>query len=164
MNLFGREIWQNEQQFDQLRQIQQEFERIDRQLGQRSGLWTPGFTFGGSAAGITYTVQIGNWFRQGSLVMAYGIVQMSNNGTGVGAAVLTGLPFTAKRDGAGVFVDFTQLGAAVDSLFLSVVAGAKTAAITKIAAGGTTVAAAADTDLTNTFSSRVLLMYETDED
>ena len=57
------------------------------------GSWTPGFTFAGSASGIVYTVQAGNYTRIGRQVTCIFDIRLSNNGTGSGTARLTGLPF-----------------------------------------------------------------------
>lgn len=170
LNILGREIWENEAQFDQIRMIAQELEFLRRQFEQRSGVWTPGYTFGGSAAGITYGTQSGFWFKQGSLVVAVGSAIMTNNGSGTGQAVITGLPFTVKDlvtgavDGAGQFVSASNIGAALDDLHLYPISGTKTANIDRRAAAALTSTIATEADLTNTFDGRFVLIYLTDEE
>jgi hypothetical protein len=59
--------------------------------------WTPGITVNGSATGITYAAQVGRYTVHGRLVTATGYINVSDNGAGTGAVVVTGLPFTAAN-------------------------------------------------------------------
>lgn len=171
LHLLGRDIWENEQQFDQIRQIQQELEAIRRDIGQRSGLWAPGISFGGAAVGITYSTQAGFWFRQGHLVICWGQVVMTNNGSSTGAAALTGLPFAVKNSlptsnahGFGVFTSRSNVAAGgLDELMLFPTVGS-TALIQRVTAGSTGTTVATDTDLTNTFDGKFGLVYVTGEE
>jgi hypothetical protein len=83
------------------------------------GNWTPGFTFGGSAAGVAYSVQEGKFTRIGRQVTCMFDVRLTSNGSGSGAALLTGLPFsvgnlltTTALEGGGVFTLHQSQGTA----------------------------------------------------
>lgn len=58
------------------------------------GTWTPQMTFNGSSTGVTYTTQTGRYTKIGRLVYLEGEVLLSSNGSGVGSALITNLPFT----------------------------------------------------------------------
>jgi hypothetical protein len=58
------------------------------------GTFTPGMTFNGSATGVTFTTQSGLYTKVGRDCL-YGMqITLTSNGTGVGTALITGLPFT----------------------------------------------------------------------
>jgi len=59
-----------------------------------TGSWTPVLSFGGGSTGITYTTQIGAYYRIGSIVYYLYAVQLSSKGTSTGNALISGLPFT----------------------------------------------------------------------
>jgi hypothetical protein len=63
--------------------------------GSGTGTWTPTIAFGGSSAGITYSLQQGIYIKIGRLVFISARLAMTSNGSGSGAATLTGLPFTS---------------------------------------------------------------------
>ena len=66
------------------------------------GAWAPAITFGGNAVGITYTTQVGLYVKVGKHVTLTANIVMSNKGSSVGAALITGLPFaTATHSGGG---------------------------------------------------------------
>ena len=58
------------------------------------GTWTPALTFGGSTSGIVYVTQVGIYTKIGRIVSASFYLRISNNGSGSGAVLITGLPFT----------------------------------------------------------------------
>lgn len=60
------------------------------------GTWTPVLTIGGSSAGITYTVQQGNYVRVGNMVTVWGHITLSSKGGLAGALLITGLPVPAQ--------------------------------------------------------------------
>lgn len=72
------------------------------------GTWTPTMTFGGSATGVTYTTQIGRYTKIGRLVTIEGELLLSSNGTGVGAALILGLPFTVGISTSANIIGYTQ--------------------------------------------------------
>lgn len=83
------------------------------------GSWTPALSFGGSAAGIVYTVATGAYTRIGRQVTCMFDLRLSNNGSGSGSALLTGLPFNAGNhlagtalEGGGVFTLHQSQGTA----------------------------------------------------
>lgn len=71
------------------------------------GNWTPVLAFGGASVGITYTTQVGRYVKISNMVHAMGRIIISSNGTSLGDATISGLPFTSKNDTdmrwAGVF-------------------------------------------------------------
>lgn len=165
-----RDAWKDDRQFDDVQNLALELDRLSKETKQRFGEWTPGFTFNNSATGITYGTQAGYYVKAGRTVTCFGHVTMTSNGTGVGAARLTGLPFVVKSilsttsvGGFGGFMRFTNIGAAMDSLFIYPDSGTKECLIEKIAAAGTTSTSATDTDLIDTFSCVVTLQYLTDD-
>lgn len=58
------------------------------------GTWTMGISFGGGTTGITYTRNTGYYTRIGRLVTITINTLLSNKGSSVGNALITGLPFT----------------------------------------------------------------------
>lgn len=62
------------------------------------GTWTPGMTFGGSAVGVTFSTQTGAYIKIGNQVFIQGTIVLTNNGAGVGNALITNLPFTAAAN------------------------------------------------------------------
>ena len=58
------------------------------------GTWTPAISFGGGTTGITYGRQGGTYTKIGRQVTVFGDIILSNKGTSVGDARITGLPFT----------------------------------------------------------------------
>lgn len=62
------------------------------------GTWTPAVTFGGAAVGVTYNaLTTGRYTKIGRLVVATGILALSNKGSSTGGAGITGLPFTTMN-------------------------------------------------------------------
>jgi hypothetical protein len=59
------------------------------------GTFTPTMTFGGSSTGVTYNSQTGRYTKIGRFVFFNLSIGLTNNGSGSGAAVVTGLPFAA---------------------------------------------------------------------
>lgn len=66
------------------------------------GSWTPALNFGGATTGITYVTQVGRYFKVGNLVQLWGRIQISSDGTAIGNATITGLPF-APETVSGLF-------------------------------------------------------------
>jgi len=58
------------------------------------GTWTIGLTFGGASVGITTSSNTGRYTKVGRQVSITGYIVLTNKGTSVGAAAITGLPFT----------------------------------------------------------------------
>lgn len=63
--------------------------------GYVSGTWTPTYIGGTAAGATTYTAQVGEWVRVGSVVHIWGQVSWSA-ATGTGDGRIT-LPFTARN-------------------------------------------------------------------
>lgn len=76
------------------------------------GLWTPGISFGGGTAGITYSTQKGIYTRIGKLVTAQFSITLTSKGSSTGIACITGLPFAARGQvgyQGGGFATYWQL-------------------------------------------------------
>jgi hypothetical protein len=65
------------------------------------GIWTPVLAFGGNSVGITYAAsgQLGRYTRIGRHVSVTGFITLTSKGSSVGAATITGLPYTSLNDG-----------------------------------------------------------------
>lgn len=59
-----------------------------------TGSWTPGIAFGGGATGVTYSNQVGRYWKMGKTVIAWGSFALSAKGSSTGPLTVTGLPFT----------------------------------------------------------------------
>jgi hypothetical protein len=57
------------------------------------GTWTIGLKFGGASVGLTTSANTGRYTKVGRQVNVTGYIQLTNKGTSVGAAAITGLPF-----------------------------------------------------------------------
>lgn len=62
------------------------------------GSWTPVLAFGGASVGITYAAQVGRYVKISNTIHAMGRIALSANGSSVGDATITGLPFTSAND------------------------------------------------------------------
>ena len=60
------------------------------------GTWTMGVSFGGASVGVTYGANTGSYTKVGRQVTVTGYCLLTNKGTSVGNAKLTGLPFTTS--------------------------------------------------------------------
>jgi hypothetical protein len=58
------------------------------------GTWTMGVSFGGAAAGVTYSENTGTYTKIGRQVTVNGYMALTSKGSSTGAARVTGLPFT----------------------------------------------------------------------
>jgi len=58
------------------------------------GDWTIGLTFDGASVGMTTSFSLGKYTKIGRQVTVTGYLQLTNKGSSVGNAVITGLPFT----------------------------------------------------------------------
>ena len=74
------------------------------------GTWTAGMSFNGSTSGVIINNDDAFYIKVGRMVTCWGRLTLSNNGSGVGGARLTGLPFTVDDvvpttglDGGGFF-------------------------------------------------------------
>ena len=65
------------------------------------GTWTPRIAFGGGTTGITYNgVTAGHYTRMGRMVFFSAWIVLTSKGSSVGAAIITGLPFTSYNSTA----------------------------------------------------------------
>jgi hypothetical protein len=58
------------------------------------GTWTPGISFGGASAGVTFNSTTGNYVKIGQLLFINFRIDMSSKGSSSGVARITGSPFT----------------------------------------------------------------------
>lgn len=121
------------------------------------GSWTPGMSFNNDSTGVTYSQQTGNYTKIGRLVMAQGVMTLTNNGTGVGAAKITGLPFTSSSGASVGTIDVFTGGSAASGIYMRVDPSTTTASL-KIP-GATSAADATDTNCTNSFSFAFQIIY-----
>ncbi len=61
--------------------------------------WTPTLSFGGSSTGIVYSLsgREGRYVRIGNLVAIECVIAISNKGSSVGDAIISGLPFSTSN-------------------------------------------------------------------
>ena len=121
------------------------------------GAFTPGMSFNNDSTGVTYSQQSGNYTKIGRLVMAQGFVTLTSNGTGVGAARLTGLPFTSSSGASVGTIDVTAGGSSASGIYLKIDSSATTASLR--IPGATAASNATDTNCTNTFSFSFQIIY-----
>jgi hypothetical protein len=116
------------------------------------GSWTPAMTFGGSGTGVTYGLQTGTYARYGHMVHITGRVTLTNNGSGTGTALVTGLPFSSNSSTnviSYIGVSFSQnLSGITGNLQMFVTQNATTLGLLQGSATGT--ASISDTNITNT--------------
>lgn len=102
------------------------------------GTFTPTIAFGGAAVGLTYGAQTGSYTKIGNTVRVNLTIQLSAKGSSTGAAVVSGLPFTASASyqffGTGALTGATA-GVGDAMLNFRVNAGAATCNLYKMAAG-----------------------------
>lgn len=120
------------------------------------GTWTPTFSAGGSSTGVTYSNQAGHYIKIGKMVWAYGLVVLTNNGTGSGTARIEGLPFNPAIDAPGTVFLNTGGSAATG---INVLSESGTDNLYIILQGATGFAFATETNCTNTFNFSFLIMY-----
>lgn len=125
------------------------------------GTWTVGVTFGGSASGVTFSSRSGRYTRIGNVVVANFYVDLSSNGSGTGAALITGLPFTTASDpsGAGSFKWYNNFAALTGPIVLDVAGSGTTIALNQGTTSG--VAALTEANILDTASFRGLITYHT---
>lgn len=113
-----------------------------------TGVWTPAMTINGSATGITFSSQSGQYQRIGKLVFAQFDITLSSKGVSVGSVVLTGLPLTASAQTGNCTISYTASVTGTISWMNFVSGSTTTVAFGKSGAGGWT--SLVDTDITNT--------------
>ena len=62
------------------------------------GTWTMGIAFNNSSTGVVYAANIGTYTKIGRQVTVTGFLILTNKGTSVGGATITGLPFTVTNN------------------------------------------------------------------
>lgn len=123
------------------------------------GSFTPAMTFGGSASGITYDTQFGRYTKIGREVFFYIFLDLSNNGSGTGAAVVTGLPFTSALGVGGgcTMMNWSNFSGVVGTPVGLVDVNATTISLNM--SGAAASAAMTDTNITNTATFTLVGSY-----
>lgn len=124
------------------------------------GTWTPNMTFNASSTGVTYGA--GNaafWSKIGRTVKLWGRVQLTNNGSGVGAALITNMPFTAIARAAVGWGSITAGGSSATGLYPFIGGSGGTTMFLRIP-GATDDAFATDTNCTDTFDFYFEIEFE----
>jgi hypothetical protein len=111
------------------------------------GAWTPQLAFGGAHAGMAATVD-GAWVQIGPLLFFSFLIQLSAKGSSTGAATIAGLPLNATAEGGHVALDYWANLATGPAFRAYVQFSSPTIHLGK--SGGTSFAALADTDFTDT--------------
>lgn len=123
------------------------------------GTFTPSMTFGGSSTGVTYANQLGNYTKIGNRTYVDVLFDLTNNGSGVGDAVITGLPFTESGLGSGVaWGNLYNVSATIICPMGYVSFGTSTIALYNFTGGGTVTITDATT--TNSTGLRLSTTYK----
>lgn len=70
-----------------------------------TGTFTPSLLFGGAAVGMVYSLQSGVYTQIGNLVYVTISITLTNSGSSVGSASISGLPFTVSNSYGSAFID-----------------------------------------------------------
>jgi hypothetical protein len=123
----------------------------------QTGSWTPTLTFGGGSTGITYSSQAGAYTRIGNRVFCEGSIILTNKGSSVGAASISGLPFTVGSfRGTVDFNKATNLSGITGPIYGSCAATSIDSIFHSDASGSLTIY---DTNFTNTTDLRFQATY-----
>ena len=127
------------------------------------GTWTPAITFGGSATGVTYSTQNGDYVRIGNVVHIGLEIRLTSKGTDTGSFRITSLPFTA---GVGIQQpQGTMMGGALTAaggrtyFTCSAVNNSTEILVSEVGAAGNTVVLMTDASVANTSLFRGGLFY-----
>jgi hypothetical protein len=112
-----------------------------------AGTWTPQLQFGGAHAGMAATAA-GTWAQVGPLLFFSFSIALTAKGTSTGAATIAGLPESATAAGGHAAIDDWANLATSPAFRAYVEAAASLIHLGK--SGGTSFAALADTDFTDT--------------
>ena len=126
--------------------------------------WTPIVSFGGADTGITYTTQVGSYYKVGSLVLASCFVELSAKGSATGAMTVEGLPYSAKNTTDLYFVGGCIMDNAASAIEQPLALLDYNTSSIQIVSGSdaSAVAALDDTDATATTILNITISYETD--
>lgn len=123
------------------------------------GTWSPTMTFNASSTGVTYSTQLGYYVKIGQFVDAYGRVTLTSNGTGVGAARITSVPFSSLSTTTthpGTMRVGTGASAATG---IKPVMNSNATTVDLVIPGATADITATDTNVTDTFSADFAVDY-----
>jgi hypothetical protein len=118
----------------------------------RVNTFTPTLSFGGGSTGITYSSQIGKYWRIGSMIFFNITINLTNKGSSTGVAKVNGLPYTVANDGfrnlAVMESNMTTLPTGATALVGEIIANSTD--ITIVGYGASTQVAASNTNFGNT--------------
>ena len=125
------------------------------------GSWTPVIAFGGASVGVTYSVQAGFYTKIGNRVCVTGRILLTSKGSSVGAAVITGLPFTVRNaNGAAAIPSVRLLVVTYANAFMGYAGTDNTTINLEEVTEAGTRTTLADTDFANTSDVIVTMQYE----
>jgi len=125
------------------------------------GTFTPALSFGGGTTGITYSAQVGRYEKIGKICWIEARIVLTSKGSSTGAAIITGLPFTANaiaNNAVGAIFDAMAVG--IVSMPVAAVVLNTTTALPSVMITGTNTGLA-DTDFTGTSVVNLGGFYET---
>lgn len=123
--------------------------------------WSPALTFGGSATGLTYATQVGQYMGIGNVLVAMFNIALSAVGSSTGSAALS-LPAAAgggNRIGGGLLTNYSNLTSVTTVPWAQIAASGTTAAL--VTAGSGTVAALTNSNFANNSAIAGILFYLT---
>lgn len=126
-----------------------------------TGSWYPHMTFNGSGTGVLYSIQQGSYSKIGNIAIVTGRVGLTNNGTGVGTARITNLPFTVETSNNHVSNSARLLQGGSGMTGFKIYMEANTTTASLYIPGATSDTVATDTNVTNTFECIFTLIYIT---
>jgi hypothetical protein len=122
------------------------------------GTWTPGVSFGGASAGVTFSASnSGRYTKIGRSVTVIGLLELTNKGSSTGDALITGLPFTVasgEPNYGGVAIGYVS-----SMTFADVPFGRTSAGSTNLALSETTNAGVATTITNSDFANNAALRF-----
>jgi hypothetical protein len=124
---------------------------------QESGTWIPALKFGGAAVGITYSTQAGAYSVFGDVVIANFRITLTNKGSSVGTASITGLPYASADSRESAVMDYPAGMTGVAGTPFVVVSAST---LFPSHASATVRAQLTDANFTNTADIRACIIYK----
>jgi len=126
--------------------------------------WTPTLGGSGGQSGQAYSVQAGHGIKIGSLVIAYGRIQMSTLGTITTSAQIQSLPYVIRNFDGNSFISaffgaFTGLTATIVNISAIGTPGQSVVTLQKLAAAAANVTAMVQGDFSNTSLLDFCIIY-----